>query len=138
MQRYEGRERSGFDFRMLNAYRPRFYNLCEHMLVGVSYHFADARQGGNFFRSTLGIASSNNDLAERVLAMDAPDGCTGVLIGGGRDRAGVQDDDFGLGGSFGTLQSAVAELALDCRAIGLSSAAAKVLYIERAHRTIVA
>ena len=61
--------------------------------------------------------------------MDAPNGCAGVLIGGGSHGASVQDDDFGLGGSFGTLQSAVAELALDGRAIRLSSTATKVLYI---------
>jgi hypothetical protein len=123
---------------MLMCCGPRFYNFCQYVLVGISYNFADAGQGSDFFRSTLCVASRNNDLAERILAMDATDGCTGVLIGGGRYGTGVQHHDFGLGGSFGTFQSAVTELALDGRAIGLSSAAAKVLYIESSHRTIVA
>jgi hypothetical protein len=108
------------------------------MLVGISSHFADTGQGGNFFRRTLCVASCNDDLAKGVLAVNAPDGCAGVLIGGGSYGAGVQDNDLGLGRSFGAFQSAVAELAFDRGAIGLGSAAAKVLYIESAHRTIVA
>ncbi len=69
--------------------------------------------------------------------MNAADGGTRVLIGGGGDRAGVQDNDFGVHGSGGALHPAVEQLTLDGCAISLGRAASKVLHMISRHEAII-
>ena len=64
------------------------------MFMRVPDDLRDARQGGQLFGRALGIAAGDHDLCAGIFAVDSADGGAGVLIGGGGDRAGVQDDDF--------------------------------------------
>ena len=52
-------------------------------------------KGGNFFGSALRVTSGDDELAAGVLAVNAADGGTGVLVGCGGDGAGVEHDDLG-------------------------------------------
>ena len=69
--------------------------------------------------------------------MNAPDGGAHVLVGRGGYRAGVQDDEFGLYGSSGALQSAIEQLPLNRCAVGLRSAASEVLDMISRHLIII-
>ena len=107
------------------------------MLTGVSNYFADSRQGCNFFRGALGVATRHNDLASGVFAMDAADGGACVLIGGGGHRTRIQDNDLGLFRGWCSLQSTLRELALQGRAVSLRGAASEILYVKTCHACIV-
>ncbi len=87
--------------------------------------------------SALGVASGDNDFCQRILALNAADGGAGVLIGGIRDGASVQDDEVGLGGG-GASEAAGFELAFEGGAVGLGGTASEVLHVEGGHRIIVA
>ena len=69
--------------------------------------------------------------------MNAPDGGAHVLVGRSSDRAGVQDDDFGLDGSASALQSTIEQLPLNRCAVGLRSAASEVLDVVGCHVLII-
>ena len=103
----------------------------------ISYYTAHSRQRGYLFRSALGVASGDHDLATGIFAMDAANGGAGILIRGGGHGAGVENDDLRLGGNAGAVESALSELSFDGGSVGLGGAAAKVLYVEGTHRTIV-
>ena len=111
--------------------------VSDFVLVGISDDQADARQSGQLFRSALGIAAGDQNLRGRVLAMDPPDGGAHVLIGRRGDRAGVQDDDFGLARRAGARQPAIQQLTLDRGAIRLGRAASEVLHVIRRHPIII-
>jgi hypothetical protein len=70
--------------------------------------------------------------------MNAADGGTRVLVGGGSDSAGVQDYDLGVGERRGSFEASVLELALNGGPVGLRRAAAKITYIKSYHHTILA
>ena len=70
--------------------------------------------------------------------MNTTDGRACILIGSGRDGAGVQNNNFCIRRSRSTLQTALFKLAFDGSAIGLRRAATKILYVKTRHRTIVA
>lgn len=108
------------------------------MFMRVPDDLRDARQGGQLFGRALGIAAGDHDLCAGIFAVDSADGGAGVLIGGGGDRAGVQDDDFGVAQHAGALHSQILELAFDGRAVGLSRPAPKILYVKTCHHTILA
>jgi hypothetical protein len=107
------------------------------MLVRVADHLRNARQGSDFFRSALGVAAGDHDLAAGILAVDAADGGARVLISGRSHAARINYHYFGLSRGLGWLKPAVAELAFDSRAVGLGGAAAEVLYIETGHVSIL-
>jgi hypothetical protein len=69
--------------------------------------------------------------------MNAADGSTHVLIGGCRDGACVQDDDLGLYGGGGALQTTAEQLAFDGGAIGLGRATSKILNMISRHQAII-
>ena len=69
--------------------------------------------------------------------MDAANGGARVLIRCCGDGAGIQHDNFGRAGIVCAFQAAIEQLPLDCRAIGLRSAAAEVLYVIRRHQLII-
>jgi hypothetical protein len=73
-----------------------------------------------------------------IRAVKAANCRTGILVGSSRYGAGVQDNDFGIGGIARSLQAALLELALDRGAVGLSRPATKILYVKAGHDTIVA
>ena len=115
-----------------------YCNFCQLMFMRVADDLRDAGQGGKFFGRPLGVATGHHDLCPGIFAVDPANGGAGVLIGGGGDRAGVQDDDFGVAQPASTLQSQILELAFDGRAVGLGRPAPKILYVKTCHHTIVA
>ena len=123
--------------RMGRAPSERRNIIGQLVFVRISNHQTDAGQRRDFFRRALRVAAGDQDLRLGVLPMDAADGGTRVLIGRCGDGAGIQDDDFGLGGSAGALQSPRQQLALDGGAIGLGRAASEVLDVISCHQTII-
>ena len=64
--------------------------------MAVAYDGGDAFDGGEFLRGALGVTACDEDAGFRVEAMGAADVGAGFAVGFGGDRAGVDDDDFGL------------------------------------------
>ena len=69
--------------------------------------------------------------------MDAADRCAGIFVGRGGDGAGVQNDEFGFRSARRTLESAIFELPLDGRTVGLGRAATEILDVKAGHTSIV-
>src|SRR5271156_3014261 len=107
------------------------------MLMGVADHSGYAGQRRNFLGSALGVASRDNNLRQRILALHAPDGGARVLIGGTGYGAGIQYDEVGLC-CRGWVQPPRCELAFEDGAVGLSGAASEVFHVVGGHGTIVA
>ena len=102
------------------------------VFVGVANYGGYAGECGDFMGSALGITSGDDDFGVWILPLDAADGGAGILIGGGGDGAGVQQNQVGLrGGSVS--EAASFELALEGGAIGLGGAAAKVFDVVGGH-----
>ena len=116
---------------MLSAY------LRQQMLVRIADDLGDAADGGDFFGGALGVASGDDDLGVGILAVDAADGGTGIVIGGGGDGAGIEYNEFGFTRSGGGIESLLLELALDRGAVGLGGAASEILDVESCHGTSV-
>ena len=57
----------------------------------------DAGDGGQFFRSALGVAAGCDDAGCGVKAVGAADVGAGFAVGFGGDAAGVDDDHIGFG-----------------------------------------
>src|SRR5580658_826967 len=107
-------------------------NLGKLVFVRVANHAGYAGQGSDFFRSTLGVASGDDDPGVGILALHAANRGTGILVGGGCHGTGVEDDHVGIGGG-GAIQPALLELALQGSAIRLGGAAAEIFYTEGGH-----
>jgi hypothetical protein len=76
-------------------------------------------------------------LAAWVFPTDTADRGPCILISRSSDSACVQYHDFRSGRRGGSYQTAFLELALNRSAVGLRSAAAKILYVEtRRHRFV--
>ena len=71
-----------------------------------------------------GIAPRHDNAGVRIFPRDFPHDLTCRLIGGTRDRAGIDDDDVGVLGG-GDSSAARDELLLDVKGIGLIDPAAK-------------
>jgi len=87
----------------------------------------NAGKSGDFTGRTLGIASSYNDFAVRVLPANAPNSSPGVLFGRRGYRAGVQNDVLGPARGVGALQPLVPELPFNRRPVCLSGPATEIL-----------
>ena len=75
-------------------------DFCQLMLVGIADDQSHAGQRGDLFRGALRVTSGDHDSGLRILAADAADGGARILIGAGRDGAGIQDDDGSLRGDW--------------------------------------
>jgi len=112
-------------------------NFGQLVFVGVANDATDAGQGGDFRGSTLSVTSGDDDFSQRILALHAADGGAGILIGGMRNRAGVQDYEVGVGRG-GAGQAAGFELAFERGAVGLGGAASEIFDVVSAHGIMVA
>jgi len=101
--------------------------LRQDMLVRVSDDKAHTRNCRQFFRRALRVAARYQDLRTRIFAVNTANRGPRILIGRSSYRASVEDDDFGFARAIGAQQSALEQLALDRRAVGLSRAASEVL-----------
>ena len=72
------------------------------MFVGITNNPAYTGNLRELLGSTLGVTSSDNDLAPRIVAVDATNRVAHILVSGRRNRAGIQDHDLGFRGIFGT------------------------------------
>ena len=92
---------------------PRFEDIARQDLAVVGFRAAeefgnlrfvrvsddpfDAGHGGEFIRGALRVAAGDENAGGGVFAVDAADGGAGVVIGFGRDGAGVEYHDVGRG-----------------------------------------
>ena len=60
-----------------------------------------------------------------------------VLVRGSGDGAGIEDDNFGVGGHARPLPSFFPKLTLDSGPVGLGCTTAKILDIEAGHASIL-
>src|SRR5215470_13098958 len=101
--------RDGFTYRYLG----------QLMLVRVADDLRNTGQGGEFFRRALRVATGHDDAGLRVLPVYPADGSARILIGRGRDRAGVQHNNFGFPQFGGAIKSLLLKLPLNGSAVGL-------------------
>src|SRR5260370_28198176 len=107
------------------------------MLVRVADHPSHPGQGSYFFRSPLGIATGDHNLAVGIGTSDAADCSSGVLIGSRGDSAGIQYDHVGFRSGVDSMQTSLRKLPLDGGAIRLRGTATKILHIEARHGEII-
>ena len=88
---------------------------------------------GQLFGSALSVTTGDDDADGGVGGVEFSNGVASLGVGGGRDRAGVDDDDVGGGGRDGKGTTTVKQLALEGSAIGLSGAATELFYNEARH-----
>ena len=103
-------------------------------LMGVADDEGDAGEGGNFFRGALGITAGYQNARGWIDGVDFADGVAGLGIGGSGNCAGVKNHNVGRGRIGRESTALFTELALDGCAVCLRGTAAKLLYIEGAHR----
>ena len=113
-------------------------DLGELVLVGVVDDLGDSGKRGQFFGGALGVASGDDDLRGWIFTVGSADGRTSILIGGGGDGAGIEDNNTRLGNRIGTSEPLLLELVLDSGAVGLGCATTEVVYEETGHRVILA
>ena len=100
--------------------------------MGVADDAADAGESGQFFWSTLGVAPGDDDAGGRACGVNFADSVAGLGVSGGRDGAGVEDDDVSaLRGCRGA--ATIEELAFDGGAVGLGGSAAELFDVEGGH-----
>ena len=105
--------------------------------MGVADHPFDAGQGGEFVRGALGVAAGHQDAGPGILAVHAADGLADVVVGGGGDGAGVEDDQVG-GGALGRgVQPLGGEQRFQSRAIRLRGPAAEIVDKICPHNSII-
>src|SRR5579863_3944819 len=101
--------------------------------MGIAYDEMHAGERRNFLGSALRVASRDNDFGLGILAANAANCSTRVLVGSGGDGAGIEDNERGLGGGCGARQSSLLELSFKSGAVRLSGATAEVFYKESGH-----
>ena len=107
------------------------------MFVRITNHPRDARQRRQFFRRPLRVAAGHQNLAIRIHPLQPPYGGTRIFVRALGHGAGIQHHNFGVAGRPGALQSAIQKLPLQGSPIRLCRAAAKILYVETSHTSIL-
>ena len=102
-------------------------------LVGVADDPLDARQCGQLVRRTLRITARNQDARRRILAVYAANRVPDVFIGGGRDRARVENHEIRVCALRRGLQALGGQQRFQSCAVGLRGAATEVLNEELPH-----
>ena len=103
----------------------------------VADDLAHAGQSRDFFRRALGVAAGDYDPGFGVLAMNAADGGTCVLVGRGGHGAGIKNYKSRLRRFAGTFQAALPQLAFDGSTVRLGGPAAEIHHVESCHVSIV-
>lgn len=106
------------------------------MLVRIASNPSYAGEGGDFLGGTLSVATCYQNFGLGILTADASQGSAGLLIGGGCDRAGIQNNV--VGGCWRTrIESPGRQLAVNGGAVGLACATAKIFNVEARHPTLI-
>ncbi len=108
------------------------------MFVRIPHNTSNTGQRSDFFRSTLSVASSNDDFGVWILASHAPNRGARILVGSGGDCTRVQNNHVGLRCGRGAGQTTFLELAFEGSAIGLGRTATEILDVIAGHGTMVA
>ena len=101
--------------------------------VGIADNEGDAGEGRKFFGGALGVTAGDEDFGGGILRVNLANCIAGLCVSGGRDGAGVDDDELGVLGRSRGSTAAVKELAFDGGAVGLGSAAAKLFDVKGGH-----
>ncbi len=101
--------------------------------MGIADDPGNAGERGEFFGGTLGVTAGDDDLDGGVGGVKFSDGVAGLGIGGGGHRTRVDDNDVSGGGISHGTESALAQLALDGRAVRLRGAATELFDEEGRH-----
>ena len=107
------------------------------MLVRVAHHPGHSGQSRYLIWSALRVAPGDQNAAIWIGALHPADRSAGIFICARSDCARVQHDDFRVVCFPRALQSAIEKLAFDGSPICLSRAAAKILYVEAGHTSIL-
>jgi hypothetical protein len=73
-------------------------DVADEAFVGVANDPGDAFDLGKIFRGALGIAAGDEDAGRGVVALEAADDLADVLVGRGRDGAGIEYNKGSLAG----------------------------------------
>jgi hypothetical protein len=107
--------------------------------VGVADDPFHTGEAGEILRRALGITAGYQNPGGWVFAMHAADGLPNVVIGGGGNGTGVEDDEIGGGTVVRGTETMGCEVSMDSGAIGLGGPAAEVLDVKRFRQaTIIA
>ena len=101
--------------------------------MGIAHDPGDAGESGKLLRGTLGVAARYDEADGGVGGVKLANGFAGLRIRGGRDGAGVEDDEVSRSRRGGGGATAVKQLALDGGAIGLRGAATELFDEEGRH-----
>ena len=104
----------------------------------IAHHPLHARDGGDFRGRSLSVTARHQDLAGRIVAMDAADGGACVMIRRSSDSASIEDYDVGIPWIGGASQPAVLELPRDRCSVSLRRPATEVLDVVVRHWSIIA
>src|SRR5690349_20640766 len=111
--------------------------LPQLVFMRVADDLAHAGENCDFFRRSLCVAAGDHDPGFGVLAMDAPDGGTCVLVGRGGHGAGVKNYKLCLRRFVSTFEAALPQLAFDGSTVGLRGPAAEVHHVKSCHVSIL-
>ena len=112
-------------------------NFANSCLVRISNDPGYTGDLADLLRRALCVTPRHQNLARRILAMDAAYGRAGILIGGSRNRTGIQDNKRSLALMARSLEAAHQQVALNGGAVSLGSATPKVFYKETTHQKII-
>ena len=113
-------------------------DLCQIVIMGIADHMRDAGQCRDLFGRALSVTSRDNDLTIGIVTTNAANGGAGVLFSGGGNRAGIENDPFGLAWGIGPMEALVPELSLNGGTVRLSGPTAEIFYVKAGHATILA
>ncbi len=96
----------------------------------IAHHPGHTRQGGQLLRGPLRVAARDQNPRPGVGAVEPADELAGVVVGGGRDRAGVHHHQVGAAGVAAGTVAAGGQLLGQGRAVGLRGPAAEIFHVE--------
>ena len=101
--------------------------------MGVADDQGNAGESGEVVRCALSVTTGDNDASGGIRRVNLTDGVASLSVGGGRDRAGVENNDVGRRAIGRDGAALIAQLALNGGAIGLRGAAAELFNVEGGH-----
>jgi len=107
------------------------------MFVRIAYDPGHTGERRQLFGRALRVATSYEDFAIRIDALQSAYRCPRVFICGRCNCASIQHYNFSVASCFGAIESAREKLALQRSPVRLGSATAKIFYVEARHAPIL-
>lgn len=108
------------------------YDVADAAFVGIAHNPVDALKASDFLRRALSVTASDQNAGIGVFSLCAADEIPQVLVGGGGDRAGVEDDQV-RGCAMG--QAFFSKAGLKGGTVSLRGAASEILNMKGLHPT---